>query len=204
MIVAAESNFVLQLAFKQEDGAAAQSILDLAEGKKVQLAIPACALFEPYETIVRRHKKRDVLMQEFRKEIGELARSSAFSGLGNASKAVTSAIAESVAIEAADLDSAIDRIAGASTVIPLTGEIVTTATAIRKLIFDLTPPDAVVLASIDAYLRSQGAGAKVFVTTNAKDFLTPAIRDRMSVYECRVISSFSDALAHIQHHLAAE
>jgi hypothetical protein len=204
MIVAAESNFILQLALKQEQGAAAQSILDLAEDKRIELAIPACALFEPYETIVRRHRKRESLMQDFRKEIGELARSSAFSDLGNTSRAVTSTIAESVAMEAADLDSAIDRIAVAAKIIPLTGEIVTTATTIRQSIFDLTPPDAIVFASIEAYLKSQGDGMKVFATTNAKDFLTPEIREYLAAYNCRVIQSFSDALAHIQHALEAE
>jgi hypothetical protein len=204
MIVAAESNFVLQLALKQEQGAAARSILELAEGRRIELAIPACALFEPYETIVRRHRKRELLMQEFRREIDELARSTAFSDLGSTSKAVTSTVAESVALEAADLDRAIDRIAVAATIIPLTGDIVTTATIVRQSIFDLTAPDAIVFASIDAYFKSQRDGTKVFATTNAKDFLRPKIRDYVATYDCRVIPSLNDALAHIQHELAAE
>lgn len=203
MIVAAESNFVMQLALRQEAAGAAQSILDLAEGKKIELAIPACALFEPYQTVFRRHKKRDDLMQAFQREIKELARSSAFADLGNASVAVTKTMAESAAIEETDLDNAIDRIARTATVVPLTGNIVTTATRLRELVFELTPPDAIVFASIDSYLSSQGKGPKVFTTTNTKDFMTPEIRAYMADYDCRVIPSFSDALAHIQNHLAS-
>jgi hypothetical protein len=202
MIVAAESNFVIQLAFSQEEGGAAQAMLELAEDKKIELAIPACALFEPYQTIFRRHKKRDDLLEAFQREIKELARSSAFSDLGNASKAVTSTMAESAAIEAVDLDNAIDRVARTATIIPLTAEIVIAATTLRQLVFDLTPPDAIVFASIDSYLSSQEKGPKVFTTTNAKDFLTPEIRAHVAAYDCRVIPSFSDALAHIRNHLA--
>jgi hypothetical protein len=58
MIVAVESNFVLQLALKQEESAAAQEVLDLAVAHQIQLAIPACALFEPYGTLFRRHRDR--------------------------------------------------------------------------------------------------------------------------------------------------
>lgn len=67
MIVAAESNFVLQLALEQEEGVAARSILDLAASGQIRLVIPACALFEPYETMVRRHRRRDRLLDEFQR-----------------------------------------------------------------------------------------------------------------------------------------
>lgn len=203
MIVAAESNFVIHLALRQEEGAAAQSILELAENKQIELAIPACALFEPYQTVFRRHKNRDDLMQAFQREINELARSSAFANLSETSKAVTSTMAESAAIEATDLDNAIYRLARTATIIPLTGDSVTAATTLRQLVFDLTPPDAIVFQSIDSYLSSRGSGPKVFTTTNAKDFMTPEIRAYVANYNCRIIPSFSDALAHIGNHLAS-
>ena len=55
-LVAAESNFVLHLALEQEEGAEARSILDLAASGQIRLVIPACALFEPYEPLFRRHR----------------------------------------------------------------------------------------------------------------------------------------------------
>jgi hypothetical protein len=110
VIVAVESNFVIQLAFKQEGGLQAQTILDLGAGGQVQLTIPACALFEPYETQIRRHKKRDSLLHEFQREINELARCTIFSDLSETSKTVTGTMAESAAIEAGALDDTICQV----------------------------------------------------------------------------------------------
>jgi hypothetical protein len=56
MIVLGESNLVLELAFQQEEGDDADLIVRMAEEKRIALVIPACALFEPYETpVCKRH-----------------------------------------------------------------------------------------------------------------------------------------------------
>jgi hypothetical protein len=166
------------------------------------LVIPACALFEPYETLVRRHRKRDRLLDEFQREINELARSSAFSALGDTSRSVTGTIVGSAALEANALDDTIDRIARAATVIPLTGDIVTAATVYRRLVYDFTPPDAIVFASIDSYLQSQDNQPKIFTTKDARGFMKPEVREHLANYSCRVIPSFADTLGYIQNHLA--
>jgi hypothetical protein len=51
MIILAESNFVLELAFQQEERDEVERLVVMAEARKVELVIPACALFEPYETL---------------------------------------------------------------------------------------------------------------------------------------------------------
>jgi rRNA-processing protein FCF1 len=58
MIVLVESNFVIEFAQRQAEIADAERIVTLAENREIELAIPACALFEPYETLVRRRKQR--------------------------------------------------------------------------------------------------------------------------------------------------
>lgn len=202
MIVAAESNFVLQLALEQEEGAAARSILDLAANGEIRLVIPACALFEPYETLIRRRRKRGRLVAEFRREVNELARSNAFSELADSCRSVTDTIDGSAVTEANALDDAIDRIARVAIVLPLTSPIVTAATAYRRLDYDLTPPDAIIFASIDDYLRSQDHRAKVFTTKDAAGFMKREIRDHLGNYNCRLIPKFVDTLGYVQSHLA--
>jgi hypothetical protein len=64
MIVGVESNFVLELTFRQEEAADCTRILTFAKQKAIQLVIPACALFEPYETLIRRSKERDNVARE--------------------------------------------------------------------------------------------------------------------------------------------
>ena len=54
MIVYVESNFVLELAFRQEDCESSDNILQLAEAGKIELMLPAYFLGEPYERLVRR------------------------------------------------------------------------------------------------------------------------------------------------------
>jgi hypothetical protein len=49
MIILAESNFVLELAFQQEERDEVERLVVMAEAREVELVIPACALFEPYE-----------------------------------------------------------------------------------------------------------------------------------------------------------
>lgn len=47
MIIYAESNFVLELAFRQEDCDSCEDILKLAEAGKIELLLPAYCLGEP-------------------------------------------------------------------------------------------------------------------------------------------------------------
>jgi len=53
-----ESNFVLELALRQEQSASCEKLLDLCEGGRVTLVVPAYSLAEPYETLIRRRSQR--------------------------------------------------------------------------------------------------------------------------------------------------
>ena len=53
MKVYAESNFVLEIVRRQEQHAACEELLGLAERSSIELVLPALALFEPYGTLVR-------------------------------------------------------------------------------------------------------------------------------------------------------
>ena len=75
MIVLVESNFVIEFAQRQSEIADAERIVTLAENREIELAIPACALFEPYETLVRRRKQRAETVRKLRDEIRQLGRS---------------------------------------------------------------------------------------------------------------------------------
>lgn len=61
MIVYCESNFVLELAYEQSEATYCQQLLAAAKEGRIDLAIPAYSLTEPYETLVRRSKQRTLL-----------------------------------------------------------------------------------------------------------------------------------------------
>ncbi len=62
-----ESKFVLELVFVQEQAASCAEIVRLAEARELTLVIPAYSLLEPYETLVRRHRDRDMLAKGLEK-----------------------------------------------------------------------------------------------------------------------------------------
>jgi hypothetical protein len=87
MIVAVETNFILELAFQQREAEQAELILQLAEARQLELAIPACAILEAYENLAIQSRKRNKLYGELRDQIRQLARSRRFTGLEQTSRA---------------------------------------------------------------------------------------------------------------------
>ncbi len=68
--------------------------------------------------------------------------------------------------------------------------------------YGLEPPDAVVLASIDAVLSELETGPEVFVNKNSKDFATPLIEGRLEHWGCRLLTSFAAARGYIESELS--
>ena len=64
MKIFVESNFVLELAFRQEQHPSCDGLLGLAESRSVELLVPAYALIEPYETLIRRGNERRRIQRE--------------------------------------------------------------------------------------------------------------------------------------------
>jgi len=75
MIVYVESNFVLELAFLQEESEDCSEILQLAEAQRIELVFPSFCVGEPYETLVRRSKDRDALQTRLSRELADIGRS---------------------------------------------------------------------------------------------------------------------------------
>lgn len=190
MIVAAESNFVLELTFRQNEVRECERLLELAEEQTISLAIPACSLFEPYETLVRRRKQREEILRRLRDELRDLARCEAYGDLEEASKSVTRVLAESGEVQASALDKTIDKILRVATIIPLSADVMRHALSLQ-LVYPLAPQDAVVFASVDFYMREQGKGPKYFANKNRRDFLTPEVETHFQQYECRILDSFA-------------
>lgn len=78
MIIYVESNFVLEVAFAQEESHACEEILDLAEAGRVDLVLPAFSISEPYDTLKRREARRSKLHDDVARELGELRRTASY------------------------------------------------------------------------------------------------------------------------------
>lgn len=78
MIVYLESNFVLELAFLQAEHEHCSALLRLSKSGEIRLVLPAFSIGEPYETWVRRSKRRRDVHEELTTAIRELSRSSPY------------------------------------------------------------------------------------------------------------------------------
>ncbi|HEX8228301.1 MAG TPA: hypothetical protein VF826_03190, partial [Chloroflexia bacterium] len=75
MIVYVETNFVLQLALRQEEAGAADAILERAQSDSIKLVLPAFSLSEPYSTLTYRALERRSIYNSLDQQLSLLRRS---------------------------------------------------------------------------------------------------------------------------------
>ena len=97
-----KSNFVLEFALSQEQHDSCERILELAEAGRINLIVPAYSLVEPYETLVRRAKKRAEVSLALDAEVKQLSRSRPYYDEIDAMQQVSGLIACSSAEEKSD------------------------------------------------------------------------------------------------------
>jgi predicted nucleic acid-binding protein len=194
-----ESNFVLEIVLEQEQHQACKEVLDLATNQTIELVLPAFALLEPYESMVRDERDGKVLAQSLRASANMLKRTA------------------SLAAEVQRLHDAGDLLVQAAqqawtrfhnlrmTLVDVAQILVIDAATLREAsnltaAFGLDLPDAVMLASVLADAGAQRSPS-VFINRNRKDFDND-VKARLAHVHCDLIWSFNDGLERIKHVLA--
>ena len=201
MRVYVESNFLLELVLQQKEVAACERLLNLAESKQVFLVLPAYAMIESWETVVR----RKAAWKELREQIFNNKLNSEFSRspLTKDALAQLKDAADSFLKAEQDLadrkEVVWDQIHKHAEFIPIDGKIVAEAGR-GHAIYDLTFPDAVMLASVLSHLDAAPA-TSVFLNRNTKDFDDPAIVAELRQRDCKFLPSFDGGLAHVERKL---
>lgn len=188
MRVFAESNFVLGLALRQEQRAACEHLLELAELRRIDLVLPAYALLEPLETLERRTKEWKELSRRVDEVVGQLRRSDDYKGRAASLDALISSAAETAE---RDEDQTRQRLLGCANLIPTDAAVLTRAEEYRNA-FALRFRDAVMLASIIVRCEAE-ASPSLFVNVNTKDFRQPDIVTLLSKHACEALWSFDAA-----------
>jgi hypothetical protein len=199
--VYAESNLVLELVLEQEQGLACEQIVGLAERKRIELALPAYALLEPYQTIVRRDNDRKALIEAIRRERVQLRRTASLAGdVGRLQDA------DDLLLRASQ--DAFTRLSEVRTRLLLCAEVLVVDAGTLKAAeadasrFGLAFPDAVMVSAVfrDAAMSN---APSVFLNRNTKDFLDPDVKQYLASVHCSVIGSFESGLACVTNALAA-
>jgi hypothetical protein len=197
MIVYVESNFVLELAYLQEE----YEILKFAEEGKISLVLPAYSVGEPYDAWVRRSKQRTELHERLSRELNELSRSKPYGEMLGEFQEITKTLVQSGEEEKERLDNAVSRILETAVVAPIEREVIKNAIDFQKT-RNLSPQDSIVYASVLSHLSGTSVDEpKCFITKNSKDFANPDIYAELESYGCKLLTKFSNGLGYMKSYL---
>ncbi|HEX8691268.1 MAG TPA: hypothetical protein VF746_02410 [Longimicrobium sp.] len=197
MIVYVESNFVLERALVRDEHEACDRLLDLARAGRVRLLLPAFSVGEPYESWVRRSRRRLEVSSQLADELEELSRSKPYEKSVQEMQTVATLLTLSRDEEKARLDEAIKTTLDVAELIPIDAEVARSAVSVQHET-GLSPQDAIVYASVLRHLAAAETGDKCFLTKNTRDFYKPRIRGQLAGHGCRLLTRFSDGLGFIE------
>ncbi len=200
MIVYVESNFVLELAYQQEEHESCSEVLDLASQSRITLAVPAFCMVEPLVAWNQRSARRREIVDRLSGELRELGRSKPYSELVLESSAITSRLVQSTEEEKTQLDNTIENIASIAHVIPMDFNIIDSANDYREQL-SLSPQDSIVYSSVLSHLRENTEEYNCFLNRDSKDFMIQEIQEELESYSCTLIPSFINGLGFIRSKL---
>ena len=194
MILYVETNFLIEIAIKQEQSDAVDSLLLLAESARIDLCYPAFCLGEAFANLDRRSSRRNTIQQSLSIEARELGRSGPRQGLADGLRRLSADLASVKKHEADGMDRAMLRLVRCARAIPVDGILYDLARHYATQ-YALSPQDAIVYGSAITDLKVQQTGdEKLFLSLNSKDFDSPAIRDELALYNCGYRPSFTAGL----------
>lgn len=188
----AETNFLLEIAFEQEEHASCSKILGRARAGDLALVLPAYSLVEAFEALHRRTKERQhFATQILKRELRELHRTASFAS-ETVGDELTSLLIKNVQEAKRRLQEVTNQVQAYGRTIPLDQGVVERARE-QADAFGLSIQDATVLASILADLQAypmSDATPACFVTRNDRDFDDRGILALLSAHHCRVVFQF--------------
>jgi predicted nucleic acid-binding protein len=198
MNVYIESNFLLELAFDQEERESCHQILRLCERRKAALIVPAFCLVESYHALVGRHGGRREILQDVKNHFTHLARSKKYANdVRTLLPDLTRLLVATIEEETKSFRKALGRILKTVQVIPLDPLVLKTATRFEDA-QHLGSQDSIVLASVLRHLRYSERRAACFLTRDRKHFDKPDIVKLLRQHGCALLVGFSSGLRHIK------
>ena len=196
MVVYVETNFILEMGYRQAENEFCEAIIQLAENGLITLAIPSCSIGESYETSYRRKKERESFAEYLDGRRSQLSYSADRDLLARRIQTLIEALLESIDRDNHRLNQVLSRLTGVAEFISLSASSLTLAQEYQRTI-EMDPPDSLVLGSIVSHLSEANPDVCCFLNKNVKDFDTPSVRDELQPYNCPLIGSFEQGLNYI-------
>ena len=198
MNVYVETNFVLELAFVQEQHESCERIVALCEAQRASLVLPAFCIAESYETLIRRGNARKAKWEEFARELGQLKRSEPYKDEIDAYQSITGLISRSKDEEKQRLNAVLERLSKIAQLIPIDAAVFLDAVS-HGTTYKLEPQDAIVFSSVLRHLALANDVESCFVSKDRKAFDDPDIVEMLAKQECKTLFSFIDGCNYIEH-----
>lgn len=200
MNVFVESNFVLELAFRQEEHTFCQRIRQGAGPATFSLHLPQYALAEVFEKLRPLRNQRADYQRYLLEEITQHRREDASDGgaMDNLALVLTTLLSERTQAQTQQLYTIAGQLSDTATTVSLTNSIIQEA-HLKAQEHGLTPQDSLIYASVLAGLRALPAGApKLFVSRNEIDFKKPAVLAELRMLNCEYLVSFQAAAGRLR------
>jgi predicted nucleic acid-binding protein len=200
MTVYVESNFVLEIAFEQEQVADCTGIIELAESRQVSLVVPAFCIGECIGRIRGRKDRRTVIRDSLREEIKQLGRSVNSISLSDQLRALTDLLVAGAEADEQRYDTVLRRLLSCAEIIPLDATVIHDSLAARQT-YDLSPQDAIVLTCVLSHLATAKPPKSVLITRDKHFHINPDIRSSLEQLGCVLKPEFRAGLAYLKAEL---
>ncbi|MEX0727234.1 MAG: PIN domain-containing protein [Planctomycetaceae bacterium] len=202
MNVYVETNFLLELAFVQEQHESCDAIVDLCAAGTAHLIVPTFCIAEAFETLLRRKGRRGQIKEQLSRELGQLSRSKPYEQEAAVFLEFTDLLARSSQEEDQRLGEVFDRVLGIAEILALSLRIMQEAARYR-IAYEFAPQDSIVFASVVDHLKTAGGSESCFLNRNRLDFDIPGIKDLFDPLGCKMLFSFVKASHYIRHRVDA-
>lgn len=204
MRVYVETNFVLELALEQTGHEACARLLELAESRDMELALPAFSIFEAHYSLAGKSKGIQRVARAMGEELKQhLNRTGDFAAIDKASDDLLGTLTRRLNRAEARLEDLRARLLLVADTLTLGPSQLELASRSESPMSDLGFADAIVYATIKSDPKF-GQGPSCFVNLNKKDFDSVELKGDLRAHGCELKLSFEGALHYVEAQLRRE
>lgn len=193
-----ESNFILELAFRQEEYADCDRLIRAAESQEIVLVVPVYCLTEVFQTLGQRRQERmraqDFLQEQIRQHLRE--QGAATDDIMRLGASLRELLIARTDTQTAALFAITAKLSQLAQVVAMPGEVLSEAQQAQQR-HSLTPQDALVYASVCYGLKSAESAECLFISRNKEDFQKEALLAELRTWNCNYLSSFRAAVGRL-------
>lgn len=211
MIVYVETNFILELAFEQNQDQAVDEIIKLAERDKINLAFPGFSISESLSKVTRQSRDREEFRKSLVKELQKLRESRSYQQSVRDLDPALELLQNVISKEPDRLISVLEQVLQVGTLLELDSSSFSQAQA-YKVQLGTSIEDSIIYSAIISDLKYRPRKeTKLFLSKDAKAFGGKKDKKKADVYQlievelesygCKYIPGFKDGLGYIESEL---